>query len=163
MTIALRPMRADEFPAYLSYFVPDYAAEISANYDLPADAAEAQARREIAKDLPAGAATPDQVLLCVVDDERGEEIIGYCSYRPDKDARLAFIYDFHIRPEYQDKGYGTKALAVLEADLAAAGFEQIQLRVAADNVRAQHVYQSGGFRTTGINMSKRIGDGRTRF
>ncbi len=161
MAIALRPMRTDEFPAYVSYFVPDYAAEIAANYDLPADAAEAQARREIEKDLPAGADTPEQVLLCIIDDERDDDPIGYCSYRPNTDARLVFIYDFHIRPEYQGKGYGKAALAQLEARLVAAGFEQIQLRVAADNARAQHVYRSGGFRVTGINMSKRIGLGRS--
>ena len=32
--IVLRPMRATEYPAYLDYFIPDYAAEISANYAL---------------------------------------------------------------------------------------------------------------------------------
>ena len=37
--ISLRPMRADEYSAYLDYFIPDYAAEIIANYDLsPAEA-----------------------------------------------------------------------------------------------------------------------------
>lgn len=32
--IVLRPMHDTEYPAYLDYFIPDYAAEISANYAL---------------------------------------------------------------------------------------------------------------------------------
>ena len=44
--IVLRPMRATEYPAYLDYFIPDYAAEISANYALSPAAALAQAQRE---------------------------------------------------------------------------------------------------------------------
>lgn len=37
--IVLRPMRDTEYPAYLDYFIPDYAAEISANYALSPAAA----------------------------------------------------------------------------------------------------------------------------
>lgn len=40
--IVLRPMRDTEYPAYLDYFIPDYAAEISANYALSPVAALAQ-------------------------------------------------------------------------------------------------------------------------
>lgn len=32
--ILLRPMRDDEYLAYLDYFIPDYTAEITANYAL---------------------------------------------------------------------------------------------------------------------------------
>lgn len=40
--IVLRPMRNEEYPAYLDYFIPDYAAEISANYALSPAAALAR-------------------------------------------------------------------------------------------------------------------------
>ena len=50
-------------------------------------------------------------------------------------------------------------MALLESDLRAGGFTQIKLRVAGDNDRARHVYEVSGFRVTGINMSKTIGEG----
>jgi ribosomal protein S18 acetylase RimI-like enzyme len=155
--IGFRPMLQDEFSSYLDYFIPDYAAEISTNYGLSNPEAVVQAKREIAKDLPNGPDTSGQVLLCITDGEReNAETIGYLWYRADTDSKMVFISDFHILPAYQGNGYGKQALQALESALARKGFEQIRLRVAADNTRAQHVYQAGGFRTTGINMSKRI-------
>ena len=49
--IRLRPMRSSEFPAYVAYFVPDYAAEISANYDQDMDSALAKAKKDVEADL----------------------------------------------------------------------------------------------------------------
>lgn len=156
--IVFRPMRGNEFLEYLDYFIPDYAAEISTNYGLSNAAALAQAKQEIAKDLPDGPDTPGQVLLCITDDERGnDDVIGYLWYHPGKDSRSAFVSDFHILPAHQGNGYGKRALSALETALSDNGFEQIRLRVAADNERAHHIYLTGGFRTTGINMSKWIG------
>lgn len=155
MMISLRPMRANEYSAYLDYFIPDYAAEISANYGLSDIEARAQATRETDEDLPQGVETADQALLCIISG--ADTVIGYIWYRPDLAARSAFISDFHILDSQQGNGYGKQALALLEAELAGSGITQIKLRVAADNKRAKHVYDVSGFRVTGINMSKTIG------
>ncbi len=156
MAIALRPMRAAEFAAYVERLVPDYAAEISSNYDVLPEAALAQARAEIDRDLHAGTNAPDHVLLCIV-DEPSDTPIGYCWYRPDREARHVFVLDFQLIPKHRGKDYGKAALAALADELAESGFDEIRLRVAADNAVAQHVYLNSGFRPTGINMSKRIG------
>jgi hypothetical protein len=58
-----RPMREEEYPAYLEYFIADYAREIAANYRLSAEDSLTKAKREIAEDLPEGVNTPGQVLL----------------------------------------------------------------------------------------------------
>ncbi len=155
--ISLRPMRADEYPAYLDYFIPDYAAEIIANYGLSPAGARLQAAREIDEDLPRGVETPGQELLCIIDGTSGDSIIGYLWYRPDVAARSIYISDFHIFAAHQGKGYGKEALAILESELARTGFTQIKLRVAENNKRAKHVYDVSGFRVTGVNMSKAIG------
>lgn len=152
--ISLRPMRPDEYAAYLDYFIPDYAAEISTNYGLSDVDARAQAIRETDEDLPQGVETAGHVLLCII--AGAGAVIGYLWYRPDLAARSAFISDFHILTGQQGNGYGKQALALLEAELADSGFTQIRLRVAADNNRAKHVYDRSGFRITGINMSKTI-------
>lgn len=156
--ILLRPMRNTEYAAYLDYFIPDYAAEISANYGLPGPASLAQAKREVAEDLPDGVDTQGQVLLCLIDaSDACEKLVGYLWYKPDAEMRSVFIYDFHILASHQGRGLGKRALEVLESDLKDKGFEQIKLRVAEDNKRARHVYEVTGFRVTGVNMSKVIG------
>lgn len=158
--IELRPMRDSEFPAYLDYFIPDYAAEIAANYRLSHEAALAQARREIEAGLPDGVDTAGQVLLCLVDpSEATEALVGYLWYKPDAAMKSAFITDFHILGRHQGQGLGKQAMERLESDLKARGFTQIKLRVAGDNARARHVYEVSGFQVTGINMGKVIGEG----
>ncbi len=155
--IAFRPMRESEYSAYLDYFIADYAVEIAANYGLSEPAALAQAKREVATDLPDGVHTPGQVLLCLIDpSDTAEQLIGYLWYKPDAAMRSAFITDFHIRPAHQGQGLGKQAMQGLERELKSQGFDQIKLRVAADNARARHVYEATGFRVTGINMSKTI-------
>lgn len=153
-------MRESEYPAYLRYFIPDYAAEIAANYRLSDAAARAQAEREIESDLPDGVATAGQLLLCLVDPSgAAETLLGYLWYKPDAATRSAFITDFHILAAHQGQGLGKAAMALLERDLGAKGFTQIKLRVAGDNARARHVYEASGFHVTGVNMSKVIGEG----
>lgn len=155
--ILLRPMRDTEYPAYLDYFIPNYAVEISSNYGLSESASLAQAKREIAADLPDGVNTHGQVLLCLIDQSDAcEKLIGYLWYKPDATMRSAFISDFHVLVPYQGQGLGKQALEILESELKDKGFEQIKLRVAQDNKRARHVYEVTGFRVTGVNMSKAI-------
>ena len=153
--IKLRPMLPQEYAGYLAYFLPDYAIEITANYDLPPADALARAKGEIATDLPDGVETKGQVLLSIQDLDEG--LVGYLWYKPDLKAKSAFIYDFHTLPPFQGKGLGKAALKALEALLLEQGITQIGLRVAADNARAQGLYRSAGFRTTGVNMIRRIG------
>jgi len=153
----LRPMQASEYPAYLDYFIPDYAAEVAATYGLSVDDAVARVKAEIAADLPEGVDTQGHQLLCLVAPAGdAEELIGYLWYKPDAAKRAVFINDFEILPAHRGKGLGKQAMAVLADALKGQGFEQIRLRVAADNQRARHVYEATGFRVTGINMSKSL-------
>ena len=52
-----------EFPDYIAYFVPDYAAEISSNYDLDTDESLTRAEREVLSDLEFGVDTQSHELL----------------------------------------------------------------------------------------------------
>lgn len=158
MTIQLRPMRADEFAGYAAYFIPDYAEEISANYDLDIEAARARAEHELAADLGAGVDTPGQVLLCIArEDDPDLRPIGYLWCKPNAAAGTVFVSDFYVFPEQRGTGVGRGALAALERRFAATGHKDLRLLVAADNVRAQRLYQAAGFRVTGVNMQKAIG------
>ncbi|POP44044.1 GNAT family N-acetyltransferase [Superficieibacter electus] len=155
--IMLRPMHEDEYPAFLEYFIADYSREIASNYRLSDNDALARAQQEIADDLPDGVNTPCHVLLClIVQEDNKTRHVGYLWYKPDTARRTVFIYDFHIFNTCQGQGLGKQALRAFEQDLRNKHFEHIRLRVAFDNPRARHVYETVGFGVTGINMSKSL-------
>jgi ribosomal protein S18 acetylase RimI-like enzyme len=147
-------MTEDEYPAYLDYFIHDYASEISANYRLSPSDSLARAKQEISETLYEGVNTRGQVLLCIIDTS--DNLIGYLWYKPDTLMRTAFIYDFHIFKSRQGQGLGKQTLHAFETHLREKGFNEIRLRVAGDNARARHLYETVGFGVTGINMSKVI-------
>jgi ribosomal protein S18 acetylase RimI-like enzyme len=154
--IRLRPMRKGEFADYLAYFIPDYAAEISVNYDLDLATAAARAEAEAAASLGQGAETPGQVLLCLVKGEGEAPALGYLWCRPDADSGSVFISDFYVVPEHRGKGYGRAALNALEEMFAGPDYGELRLRVAADNPGARRLYEAAGYRVTGINMRKAL-------
>lgn len=56
-----------------------------------------------------------------------------------------YLYDFAIYRRHQGKGYGRPALNAVLDKLKQAG-KPIQLDVAYDNTRAQHLYEQAGFK-----------------
>lgn len=153
--IHLRRMRTSELPGYLGYLIPDYAGEISSNYDVENDVARRRAAQEINADLKSGVETPGQELFCVVKNaDASDTPIGYLWCKPDKEGHHVFINDFCILPRQRGNGYAKLVLIALEAVFADTGHSEVRLRVAADNTRAQRVYLAAGFSVTGINMKK---------
>ncbi|AHE73273.1 MULTISPECIES: GNAT family N-acetyltransferase [Enterobacter] len=155
--ISFRPMTKDEYPAYLEYFVNDYACEIEANYGESLQDSLARAKQEISEMLPEGVNTHGQVLMCIIFQlDKAQSHVGYLWYKPDSTKRTAFIYDFHIFNSNQGLGLGKQSLRAFDEYLQDKGFKEIRLRVAGDNARARHVYETSGFGVTGVNMSKSI-------
>jgi len=155
--VSFRSMTEEEYSAYLEYFIPDYAIEIASNYRMSKSDSLTIARQEISKLLAEGVNTHGQILLSIFAKlDVFERHIGYLWYKPDAAMRTVFIYDFHIFNSVQGGGLGKQALRAFEEDLQDKGFKEIRLRVAGDNARAFHVYESSGFEVTGINMSKAI-------
>lgn len=160
--IYLRKMKQEEFTGYLDYFIKDYAAEIEKNYKYPKEKANQQAIEEIQRDLPQGALTPDQCLLCIEQSasestsESEKELIGYLWYKNRDEGKTAFIADFYIFSERQGKGLAQASLKAFEEKLLLEGIEEIKLRVAYENHRAKKLYERMDFSITGINMAKRL-------
>lgn len=157
--ISFRTMTKDEYPAYLEYFVNDYAYEIESNFRVSLRDSLHRAKQEISEMLPDGVNTHGQVLMCIIaQSDKTNNHVGYLWYKPEWTNRTVFIYDFHILNSSQGLGHGKQSLRAFEEYLQAKGFKEIRLRVAGDNVRARHVYETSGFLVTGINMSKSITD-----
>lgn len=116
-----RPMREEEYPAYLEYFITDYAREIAANYRLSAEDSLTKATREIAEDLPEGVNTPGQVLLSLFSQsDNRDEHVGYLWYKPDTAARTVFIFDFYIF-NVRGRGWARRRYAPLSGRCGSRG------------------------------------------
>jgi len=150
--ISLKPMKAEEFSDYKSYFVVDYAHEIMSNYGYSAEKSHAIAAKELVEDLPQTIDTPDNVLLCI--EKTGADTIGYLWYKLLDAGESVFILDFMLFEDFRGKGFGKATLIALEEKLSQSGVEQIKLRVAFDNHRAKGLYERLGFSVTGYNMIK---------
>ena len=155
--IQLRKMKADEFAGYVAYFVPDYAAEISSNYDVDMKTAQARAENAVEVDLGMGVETPGQILLCAtVEGDNSSTPVGYLWCTPNSKEKTVFISDFYILPKYRGRGYGGSTLIALEQRYLGTAYDEIRLRVATDNKTAERMYLKAGYLPTGINMRKSI-------
>lgn len=157
--IQLRKMRAEELAGYVAYFVPDYAAEISSNYDVDMKTAHARAESAVEVDLGMGVETPGQDLLCAtVEGDKSDNPVGYLWCKPHSKQKSVFISDFCILPKYRGRGYGQSALIALERRYFDTGYGEIRLRVATDNKTAERMYLKAGYLPTGTNMRRAIGN-----
>lgn len=62
------------------------------------------------------------------------------------DGRLrAFVHSFRVRPEFRNRGLGSRLLSHAEQDLYQRGFEWVYLHVARDNAGALRLYKRLGY------------------
>lgn len=76
--------------------------------------------------------------------------IGEMNYRPV--GASAEIGIKICEAEYRNRGIGRKILSLFIKELFRMGFEKIVLDTNLENKRAQHVYESLGFKKVGVNI-----------
>ena len=78
------------------------------------------------------------------------EAVGEMSYRNLNDGSVEIGIKI-CETSRQEKGYGRKFLSMLIGQLFTMGYEKIVLDTNLKNLRAQHVYESLGFRKLRVN------------
>jgi GNAT superfamily N-acetyltransferase len=91
----------------------------------------------------------------------GGEAIGYAAltlgYSLEFHGRDAFVDELYIRPSHRGRGYGARALTVLEAACRELGVGALHLEVGRENARARSVYHAAGFEDRDRHlMTKRV-------
>lgn len=61
----------------------------------------------------------------------------------------AYVFAFRVKPDWQNRGVGTKLMAFIEADLLQRGFRFLTLNVAKDNPAARRLYERLGYEVVG--------------
>jgi ribosomal protein S18 acetylase RimI-like enzyme len=60
-------------------------------------------------------------------------------------AATGYLYAFRVRPEWRNRGIGTRLIVEAESALVRLGFQRALIAVARDNPRARQLYERMGY------------------
>lgn len=157
MTTALKEMTDEEYEDYVAHSIPNHARNKINSGEWPEETAEQQARDSFAELLPQGLATPGNYLFQIF-DEWDEVPVGviWIAERDRAGQKAAYIYDVFIKPEYQGKGHGSRAIKAVEEKALNMGLPGIGLHVFGHNDGARRLYEKLGYEPVNIFMYKQL-------
>lgn len=150
----LIPMTQPEYETFLERTIPEYAAEhVRAGNWTESESLE-KSRKEFEDLLPQGLKTEDNYLYTLVD---GEEPVGMIWVKVKRQPSISgFIYDVYVNEGYRGKGYGKSLMLLLEEKAREMGLRSLELHVFGSNHVARKLYETIGYETTNVSMSKKL-------
>ncbi len=155
MKTNLLKMTEEEFDQYMSFIIPDYANDLSANYMMPLEKAMAESKDLMVTLFPNKQNSDGQFVSNIYSVEEGKTI-GMLWYHIQAETNDAFIYHIYIKEESRQKGYGSYVLQDLEATLRNAGITSLGLNVFGTNPDAFRLYEKLGYQPASTFMKKSI-------
>jgi ribosomal protein S18 acetylase RimI-like enzyme len=152
-TVRLRPITADEFPAFVTASKAGYAEGIELHGGQTHQAALQKAESDFLAVLPMGLETPGHCIFIV---EADGVPVGrlWLAEREMAGRRVMFVYDVTIDAGQQGRGYGRAAMQLAEVEARARGIGRIELNVFGGNDVARGLYRSLGYVETSAQMAK---------
>ena len=152
--VKLVSMNEEEYGIWIARSIVNYIDE---NVKAGMTLAEAKKKSDddFARLLPDGLQSPDQHIMSI----KAEGIwVGtlWIGVRGPIDNRKAFIYDIVLDDSAKGKGYGKKAMTLLEDKVRALGLRHIALHVLGHNTVARNLYTTLGYEITNLNMEKSL-------
>lgn len=151
--IKLEEMEKNEFDKYLDFMIPNYAKDISYNYDLPIDKAMEESKIMMDNLFPHGISTKNQFLYNIYDFTLNKKV-GVLWFDVNMEINRAYLYHIYIKDAYRQNGYATKALEELQIRVKEFGMNSIALSVFGSNENAQRLYKKMGYTSSSISMHK---------
>ena len=150
----LIPMTQPEYETFLERTIPEYAAEhVRAGNWTESESLE-KSRKEFEDLLPQGLKTEDNYLYTLVD---GEEPVGMIWVKVKRQPSISgFIYDVYVNEKFRGKGYGKSLMLLLEEKAREMGLRSLELHVFGSNHVARKLYETIGYETTNVSMSKKL-------
>jgi ribosomal protein S18 acetylase RimI-like enzyme len=154
VTVTLRPMRADEYGAWLVKSDAGYRHDMEqAGIDPELAATKSKADHEGL--LPEGVDTKGHWLYTIEDD--GVPVGSlWLADRDGNEGRSIFVYNISLDPEHRGRGLGRAAMQLAEEKARELGHDAISLNVFGGNDVARRLYLSLGYEETAIAMKKRL-------
>jgi ribosomal protein S18 acetylase RimI-like enzyme len=156
MSVELRPMRDDEFAAWLPQMGDSYARAMIDDGGMTPEAAYEKSAADIEQLFPGGQPSAAQLVFVLeADGERVGEL--WLCERDDMSRRpCLFVYDVHVDEAHQGRGYGKAAMLLAEEEARQRGLDRIALNVFGRNEVARRLYRSLGYEENAVAMSKTI-------
>jgi ribosomal protein S18 acetylase RimI-like enzyme len=155
MTVRLRPMREDEFPAYVERGKRRYADDMVENGGLDRTSADEKSASDWDRLFPGGRPGENQFVFAV-EDETGTRVGDvWFAHRPSQVRDdVAFLYSIEIDPAYRGRGFGRGAMEAFEAEVRSRGLGRIELNVFGGNDVARSLYRTLGYAENAVWMGK---------
>jgi ribosomal protein S18 acetylase RimI-like enzyme len=158
--VRLRPLTAEEFPAWRDAQVAGYAGDLASSGRVSAERARGRAEESFARLLPDGLGTSGQVVW-VGEDAASGHVIGCLWLGPGEDPGTAWVNTIEVDPAFRGRGYGRALMLAFEDEARSRGFTSVGLNVFGDNAVARGLYESLGYREVARQMTKPLsGEGR---
>ena len=152
----LRPMTASEYSEWLEESIPAYAADKVASGQWSEEDALEKSRKENDELLPQGLETPDNYLFTITDTSSRAVGMLWFAVKTKFNAKIAFVYDVSVRPEFQRGGYAMRAFRDLELEVQRQGLSGIALHVFGHNEGARALYSKLGYEPTNVSLFKSV-------
>ena len=149
----VRPMTTAEYDAWVPAAIADYAAQHVAAGSRPAETSLELAHTEFAELLPEGLQTDHHHLLVA---ESAGERVGILWLRIPSSGDAAFVFDVEVETQQRGKGYGRAIMLAAESYARDRGATALRLHVFGTNTVARSLYESLGYETTNVNMTKSL-------
>ncbi|MFD0269499.1 GNAT family N-acetyltransferase [Streptomyces sp. NPDC127106] len=143
-----RTMTAAEYGEWLPRAVEGYTEDMVSR-GMPAEAARAKSEADHAGSLPEGPATPGTHLLVL--EAAGVPVGTVWVGRNDEGG---YVYDVAVAEQHRGRGHGRTLMLLAERAALGAGERTLGLHVFSGNVPALRLYESLGYRPTGLNYTK---------
>jgi ribosomal protein S18 acetylase RimI-like enzyme len=155
MTVRLRPMREDEYDAFYTAAVDEYARDLEENAGFTREHARAKSVRDHETVLTRGFETPDSFLRVVEgDDGNRVGIVWWALQTGPIGRRRGYLYAITIDEAARGRGLGRAAMLALEDEVRAHGLDRIELNVFGGNDVARGLYRSLGYVESAVYMVK---------
>ncbi|WP_454193495.1 GNAT family N-acetyltransferase [Paenibacillus sp. Marseille-Q7038] len=159
MQLELIAMDKEQYEDFMAFTLVTYVKEkIKAGTWIP-EHAESRALEDMSRILPKGYSTENAYFYRVIDMALPTPaVIGFIWFNLYRRNNLneLFLYDITILDEYQDRGYGTKTMFLLEEEARKLEVNLIGLHVFGHNERALHLYHKMGYDARSITLYKEL-------
>ncbi|MFL5961162.1 MAG: GNAT family N-acetyltransferase [Gaiellaceae bacterium] len=154
MSVQLRPMRDDEFAAWLPSVREGYAEDMVRNGGMSPEKAREKAVADIDRLFPGGSLSPEQLVFVV--EAEGEPVGQLWLAERDDVQRCLFVYDLHVEEAHRGRSYGKAAMLLAEEEARQRGLPRVALNVFGGNTVARGLYRSLGYQENAVAMSKDV-------
>jgi mycothiol synthase len=149
--IELAPMA--DYERRIAALVADYAQDLVEQQGLWHGEAEARATRMLGGLLPRGVRTEGMILRTVVAAGVPVGWVWAALPAPPRSG-MGWLHTIEIDPPFRSRGYGSAAIAAVEAELARRGVPRIGLNVHGGNAGARRLYERLDYRLLAQQMAK---------